>query len=253
MSLLALDAVTVGYNGRAILPPVDLDIKRGTFLGIVGPNGSGKTTIVRTLLGLVPPVSGRISYPAGSIPRFGYVPQRPELERSFPLTAIDMVMMGTFSSVPPGMPVGRRQREAAKLALERVGLPGFAQRPLHQLSGGQRQRALIARALASEPQILVLDEPTTGMDVVAEKALLDLVERVHGELELGVVMISHHLGLVASFVHEVLLVDRERKALVHGSVGEVVTPERLSALYGVPVVVTEVGGHRMVYLENVKS
>src|SRR5678809_971051 len=128
MSLLVLDRVEVGYHGRAILPAVDLDIKRGTFLGIVGPNGSGKTTLVRTMLGLVQPVSGRITYPAG-IPRFGYVPQRPELERSFPLTAMDMVLMGTFSSVKPGLPIGRTQRETARSALERVGLGALTQRP----------------------------------------------------------------------------------------------------------------------------
>lgn len=249
MALLGLSRVEVGYHGRALLPPVDLEIRPGTFLGIVGPNGSGKTTLVRTMLGLVPPVSGRLETPQGP-PRFGYVPQRPELERSFPLSGMDMVLMGTFPRAGLGRRVGAAQREAARHAIERVGLKGLEHRPLHQLSGGQRQRALIARALASDPQILILDEPTTGMDVLAEKALLDLVERVRRELDLGVVMISHHLGLVANFVHEVLLVDKERAALVHGPVAEVVTAEKLSALYGEPVIVTEVNGHRMVYLEQ---
>ncbi len=249
LALLGLSHVEVGYHRRAILPPVDLTIRRGTFLGIVGPNASGKTTLVRTMLGLIPPVSGNIEMPEGK-PRFGYVPQRPELERSFPISVLDMVLMGTFPSVPRGRRVGTVQRAAARSALGVVGLGGLDTRPLHTLSGGQRQRALIARALASEPQILVLDEPTTGMDVVAEKALLDLVERLRRELDLGVVMISHQLGLVANFVHEVLLVDRERAALVHGPVAEVVTPEKLSALYGERVAVTEVGGHRMVYLET---
>jgi ABC-type Mn2+/Zn2+ transport system ATPase subunit len=251
MSLLALARVEVGYHGRAILPAFDLEIRRGTFLGIVGPNASGKSTIVRTMLGLVPPVSGHITYPRGK-PRFGYVPQRPELERSFPLSALDMVLMGTFPSVGVGRRVGAAQRRAARSALARCGLEGLERRSLHTLSGGQRQRALIARALASGPQILVLDEPTTGMDVVAEQALLELIESVRRELELAVVMISHQLGLVASSADEVLLVDRERMALVHGDVAEVVTEERLSALYGHRVVVTELGGHRMVYLEKAR-
>jgi ABC-type Mn2+/Zn2+ transport system ATPase subunit len=247
--LLSLRGVQVGHHGRAILPAVDLTIRRGTFLGVVGPNGSGKTTLVRTMLGLIPPVAGRIDAPSGP-PRFGYVPQRPELERSFPLSALDMVLMGRFPRVGLGRRVGRRDREVAMEALGRCGLRGLERRALHTLSGGQRQRALIARALAAEPQILLLDEPTTGMDLVAEKALLDLVESFRRELHLGVVMISHHLHLVANFVLEVLLVDRERMALVHGALDEVVTSEKLSALYGKPVAVQELFGHRMVFLER---
>ena len=245
--LLGLKQVEVGYHGKAILPAVDLSIRRGTFLGIVGPNGSGKTTLVRTMLGLIAPVSGRIEMPSGP-PRFGYVPQRPELERSFPLSALDMVLMGRFPRIGLGRRVGEPDRRAAFEALGRCGLGGLERRALHTLSGGQRQRALIARALASEPQVLILDEPTTGMDIVTEKGLLALVESFRKELRLGVVMISHHLHLVANFVHEVLLVDRERMALDHGPVDEVVTSDRLSALYGKQVVVQEMFGHRMVFL-----
>jgi ABC-type Mn2+/Zn2+ transport system ATPase subunit len=247
--LLVLRGVEVGYHGVRILPAVDLSVRPGTFLGVVGPNGSGKTTIVRTMLGLIAPVRGRIEHPRGT-PRFGYVPQRPELERSFPLSALDMVLMGRFPRIGLGRRVLRRDRDAAMDALGRCGLRGLERRALHTLSGGQRQRALIARALASEPQILILDEPTTGMDIVAEKSLLDLVESFRTDLHLGVVMISHHLHLIANFVHEVLLVDRDRMALVHGAVGEVVTPERLSALYGKNVAVQEVFGHRMVFLDR---
>lgn len=247
--LLVLRDVKVGYHGRAILPAVNLTVRPGTFLGVVGPNGSGKTTLVRTLLGLISPVAGRIEY-RDEEPRFGYVPQRPELERSFPLSALDMVLMGRFPRVGVGRRVRGRDRDAARDALVRCGLGGLEHRALHTLSGGQRQRALIARALASEPQILILDEPTTGMDMVAEKALLDLVESFRRELGLGVVMISHHLHLVANFVHEVLLVDRVRNALVHGPVEEVVTPEKLSQLYGKSVAVQEMMGHRMVFLDG---
>jgi ABC-type Mn2+/Zn2+ transport system ATPase subunit len=247
--LLVLRGVEVGYHRKAILPAVDLTVRRGTFLGIVGQNGSGKTTIVRTMLGLLPPIAGRVEHPTG-VPRFGYVPQRPELERSFPLSAVDMVLMGRFPRIGLGRRVRRADRDAAMEALGRCGLGGLENRALHTLSGGQRQRALIARALATDPQILILDEPTTGMDMIAEKALLDLVESFRRELHLGVVMISHHLHLVANFVHEVLLVDRDRMALVHGRVDEVVTPQRLSALYGKNVAVEEIFGHRVVFLDR---
>lgn len=246
MDLVTLRAVEVGYHRRRILPPIDLTVRRGTFLGIVGPNGSGKTTLVRTMLGLLPPVHGKVVHPAGRPPRFGYVPQRAEFDRSFPMTALDMVMMGRFRRIGLFRRAGRRDREAAMDALAKAGLQGLALRPLHTLSGGQRQRALIARALATEPEVLVLDEPTTGMDLVAERSLLDLVESLRVQLDLGVVMISHHLALVANSAREVLLVDRERQAIEHGEVAEVVTPERLSGLYGVRVAVQGVDGHRFV-------
>src|SRR4051812_8790632 len=99
MSLLALQRVEIGYRGRALLPPIDLEIKRGSFLGVVGPNGSGKSTLIKTMLGLLAPVSGSIEYPGGQAPRFGYVPQYTEAERLFPMTTLDMVVMGRFSRI----------------------------------------------------------------------------------------------------------------------------------------------------------
>lgn len=250
MDLLTLRGVAVGYHRRPILPPVDLTIRRGTFLGIVGPNGSGKTTIVRTMLGLHAPVRGKVEHAAGRPPRFGYVPQRSEAERSFPMTSLDMVLMGRFPARGLGLPTGRADRAAAMDALTKVGLSGLAFRSLHTLSGGQRQRAMIARALVTSPEILVLDEPTSGMDLVAEQALLDLIEKLRAELDLGVVMVTHHLALVVNFVREVLLVDKERQAVEHGAVNDVVTPARLSGLYGVPVAVEDVAGHRTVFLDR---
>jgi ABC-type Mn2+/Zn2+ transport system ATPase subunit len=249
MELLSLRGVEVGYHRRRILPAFDLTISRGTFVGIVGQNGSGKTTIVRTMLGLLPPVSGRVEHPLKRAPRFGYVPQRPDLDRAFPISALDMVMMGRYPRVGRKPWVGAADKKVAMQAIERVSLTGLERRSLHTLSGGQRQRALIARALVSDPEILVLDEPTTGMDLVAEQALLELVESLRTQLKLGVVMISHHLGLVANYVHEVLLVDRDRNSLIHGDVQDVVTPEKLSALYGQRVAVEEVKGHRVIFLQ----
>jgi ABC-type Mn2+/Zn2+ transport system ATPase subunit len=248
MDLLALRGVAVGHHRKALLPPIDLTIRRGTFLGIVGPNGSGKTTLVRTLLGLLRPVAGRVETPAGRRPRFGYVPQRAEPERAFPLSVLDLVLMGRFARMGLGRRVGAADRKAALTLLDRLGLAAMAQRSLHALSGGQRQRALIARALATEPEVLVLDEPTNGMDIVAEHALLEGVEALRRELDLGVLLISHQLDLVAGAVHEVLLLDKQRQRVDHGRVDEVVTSERLSHLYGTPVVVSITGGKRQVSL-----
>jgi ABC-type Mn2+/Zn2+ transport system ATPase subunit len=195
-------------------------------------------------------VSGRVEHPLGRPPRFGYVPQRSDSERSFPVTARDLVTMGRFPLVGLVRRVPRADRQRAAECLQQVGLEGIAERPLHTLSGGQRQRALIARALATEPEALILDEPTTGMDIVAESSLLELIEGLRTRLHLGVVIISHHLGLVANYAREVLLVDNERQAVEHGPVAEVVTAERLSRLYGREVEVQTHDGHRLVFLHT---
>jgi ABC-type Mn2+/Zn2+ transport system ATPase subunit len=250
MSLVELRGVEVGYQGRRILPGVSLDIKRGTFLGVVGPNGSGKTTLIRTMLGLIPPVTGQIDYPGGREPRFGYVPQHAAVDRLFPLTTLDMVVMGRYPRIGVMRPAGKRDRAAAEEALAQVGLAGLADAPLRTLSGGQRQRALIARALATEPEVLVLDEPTSGMDIVAEHALLEVVERLRTTLDLAVVMISHQLALVMHFVHEVLLLDRERQMVEHGAVEDVVTEERLSRMYGTNVIVRAASGHKLIFIDR---
>ncbi|MBI4510486.1 MAG: metal ABC transporter ATP-binding protein [Deltaproteobacteria bacterium] len=250
MDLLALRGVEVGYHRRPILPPVDLTVRRGMFLGIVGPNGSGKSTLVRTMLRLIPPVKGKILHPEGHPARLGYVPQRAEMERLFPITALDMVTMGRYPRVGLFRRIRPADRKLAQDALARVGLSGLERRPFHTLSGGQRQRTLIARALASEPEILVLDEPTNGMDLVAEKALLDLIETLRTQMDLGVVMVSHQLSLVASWAEEVLLLDRERKLAWHGPVGDVISAGRLSHVYGTEVAVKELDGRRIVFASS---
>ncbi len=253
MDLLSLLGVRVGYHRRPLLPPVDLVVRRGTSLGIVGPNGSGKSTLLRTMLALLPPVAGSLVYPLGRPPRFGYVPQRAEADRSFPMTALDLVVMGRLRPGRLGPGSVRADRAAARDALARVDLIDHALLPLATLSGGQRQRALLARAIVTEPDVLVLDEPTTGMDLVAERALLDLVEQLRVEFDLAIVIVTHHLALVANSVSEVLLVDRERQLVDHGPVDQVVTSERLSALYGMGVVVGELHGRRVVFVDRRKE
>jgi ABC-type Mn2+/Zn2+ transport system ATPase subunit len=216
--LLRLERVQVGYGGRPILPPVDLRLHQGSFLGIVGHSGSGKSTLVRTLLGLLPPISGKVIHPLGRRPRFGYLPQRAAFEPSFPMTTLDMVVMGRY----PLMGLGRRpsqgDRAMAASLLGEMGLAGFEQAQVMSLSGGQRQRALVARALIGDPEILVLDEPTNGLDILTERAFLDQV-------------------------------DRERHAVEQGKVDEVINADRLSRLYGRRVVVEDVHGHRAVFLD----
>jgi len=164
-ALLRLQDVSLGYDGRAILEHISFAIEQGEFLALLGPNGAGKTTLLRGMLGLIPVLAGQITYGfdrTTSPP--GYIPQRETLDPIFPLTVREVVLMGTYARLTPLRLVGRRQRHLAATCLEQVGLADLADRPFWVLSGGQKQRVLIARGLAVEPNILLLDEPTAGVD-----------------------------------------------------------------------------------------
>lgn len=246
MNLLRLQGVAVGHHRRPLLPPMDLAIQRGMFLGIVGPNGSGKTTLVRTLLGLLPPIAGRIASD-GTPPRFGYVPQRDGVDLSFPLTAHEIVMMGCYGRLSPGRRPREAERRAAQQALREVGAEALADRLFHALSGGQRQRVLIARALAGAPDILVLDEPTNGMDLPSERAMLELVASFCAR-DIAVVMVSHQLGAVADYATDLCLLPGEGRPAEVGPRAELLTDERLSRIYGQAVAVASVAGHAAIYI-----
>jgi ABC-type Mn2+/Zn2+ transport system ATPase subunit len=249
MNLIELHAVAVGYRGEALLPPIDIALAPGAFLGVVGPNGAGKTTLVRTMLGLLAPVAGEVRTPLGRRPRFGYVPQRGDIDLSFPLSARAIVLMGRYPRIGLVRRPSAADHEAALHALAQVGVRDLADRGFHELSGGQRQRVLLARALAGEPEILLLDEPTTGMDLVAERAMLDQIA-AFAEQGIAVLMVSHQLGAVANYAQDLCIVDRERHAVEVGPIGEVLTPARLSQLYGRPVAVETVGGFTTVFIAD---
>jgi ABC-type Mn2+/Zn2+ transport system ATPase subunit len=206
--LIALDDVGIGHDGRPVLTQVSFQVVRGEFMALLGPNGAGKTTLLRGILGLVPLLAGRITWGfdrAASPP--GYVPQRETLDPIFPLTAFEVVLMGTYARIPPLRRVGRAARRQAALRLAEVGLAAQAEQPFASLSGGHKQRALIARALAAEPEVLLLDEPTAGVDGDAERAIMDLISRLNRERGLTVVLVSHDLRLVRGLAHAVAWVE----------------------------------------------
>lgn len=241
-ALVSFRDATLGYGRHAVLRDFTLDILEHDFLGIVGPNGAGKTTILRTFLGSLKPLSGTVTLAPGL--RYGYVPQREAADSIFPLRVLEVVLMGRYDRIGLGRRPSERDRDLARAALDQVGIAHLADRPLNALSGGQRQRTLIARALVGEPNVLVLDEPTNGMDLVATTQILGLVRDLHERTGLTVVMVSHALNEVANYV--------ERLALVHeggyvvGSVSDVLTQQALSAMYGIPVEVSSFEGHRLV-------
>jgi len=231
--LVALEGATVGYGRRAILSGVELAIAPGDFLALVGPNGGGKTTLLRTLLGTLPPLQGRRSAPRPV--RIGYVPQRDLLDAIWPLSAHDVALMGRAALLPPGRRPGAEDQAAVDAALERVGMAEVARRRYGDLSGGQRQRVLIARALAGNPEMLALDEPTNGMDPAAELSTMEVIDALHAGSGLAVVLVSHRLETVAARATTLAFVDRERSLFRVGPVEEMLRPAELAALYGRPV------------------
>ncbi|HEX6632167.1 MAG TPA: metal ABC transporter ATP-binding protein [Gemmatimonadaceae bacterium] len=240
--LVTFDRATLGYGHRAVLTDLTFDIPEGDFLGLVGPNGAGKTTILRAILGTLAPLGGTVSTRPGL--RFGYVPQRDSVEYNFPLKVIDVVMMGRYDRIGLGRRPRGEDRDRAFQALEHVGIADLSERALTALSGGQKQRALIARALVGQPTILVLDEPTNGMDLVSTTQILGLVRELHERDALTVLMVSHALNEVASYVERIALVLEG--AFRIGRVGEILTEATLTEMYGIPVDVDTVNGHRIV-------
>jgi zinc transport system ATP-binding protein len=209
---LELEDVDFSYGeGSPALVDVTLRIESGEFVAIAGPNGGGKTTLLRVALGLERPTRGDVrlfGQPARSFrdrARIGYLAQRSQIGVHAPATVREVVEAGRA----PLRPIGRLRREdheAVDEALERVGMADLSKRSLTRLSGGQQQRAFIAKALAARPSLLVLDEPTTGVDVEAQEALGALLDRLHSELGVTVLYVSHEFGAVEQFVHRLVLV-----------------------------------------------
>ena len=240
--LVTFDRATLGYGRRAILSDLTFDIPEGDFLGLVGPNGAGKTTVLRALLGTLAPLSGTVRRSENL--RFGYVPQRDQVDYNFPLSVLDVVLMGRYDRIGLWRRPGAADRRLAMDALAHVGIRELAERPLTALSGGQKQRTLIARALVGQPNVLVLDEPTNGMDLVSTTQILVLVRELHERDGLTVLMVSHALNEVANYVERIALVVNG--AFRIGTVDEIMTESTLSAMYGIPVEVDSLNGHRIV-------
>lgn len=197
-------AVTFAYGDEPVIENINIDVHRGERLGILGPNGGGKSTLLKLLLGELTPRSGSVRV-LGDAParareagRIGYIPQRVTAELSFPLSVRQVVEHGLGVGVPPWRGLGRERAERAGRALELVGASSLSGRPIGRLSGGQLQRVLIARAVAAGPEVLLLDEPTVGIDVSGQKKFGEMLETLRGELGLTVVIVSHELATIAA-------------------------------------------------------
>jgi len=241
LELIRLERAVIGYR-TPLLPPIDLAVRAGSTLGVLGPNGAGKTALLKSLLGLLPLLGGRRKLPLGRSPQVGYVPQRDRLDMSWPLRVLDVVLMGRARLVGPFKRYSARDCDQARAALHEIGIGDLAERPLYALSGGQHQKVLIARAIAAEPELLVLDEPTSAMDPAAERIFLELVARLKSAHNLSVVLVTHQLTAIAGFATEVALIDRERELFEVGPAEQMIDPHKLGRLYGREVMVSRVDG-----------
>jgi len=194
--LLRFKNASLGYGSRAVLTGVDFQVDRGSFVGILGHNGAGKSTLLKTLLGLIPPLKGEFKTHGTHFgkPRYGYVPQKEKLDAIYPLTGYEVAAMGTYRRLELLRRLrGLGHQDLIRKSLKACGALELAEKRYSDLSGGQRQRILIARALAAEPELLVLDEPLAGIDVTTQTALLHLFETFKADGALTILMVSHRI------------------------------------------------------------
>jgi ABC-type Mn2+/Zn2+ transport system ATPase subunit len=237
-TLARLDGVTCAYDREPVVDDVTLAVAADDFLGVVGPSGAGKTTLLRALLGTLRPRTGSVVRAPGL--RIGYVPQRESVDWSFPVTVAEAVLMARPRSPGRWVPwAGRDERAEVADVLDRLGIGDLGGRHIRDLSGGQQQRVFIARALLRRPQLLVMDEPTAGVDVRTRHELLHLLGDLHGD-DLAIVLTTHDLNGLAA--HLPRLVCLRGRVVAEGAPLDVLTPAVLEATYGAPMDVLVHGG-----------
>lgn len=237
---LDLDHVSVGYDGQLALEDISLQVPHGARVAVVGPNGAGKSTLFKALVGLLPLRGGRIFIHGRPLGHHqdcvAYVPQREEVDWRFPVTVADVVMMGRYGRLGWVRRPGKRDRQVVAASLEQVGISHLADHAIGALSGGQQQRVFLARALAQEPHILLMDEPFTGVDATTQEAVLGILECLQ---ERGVTLMvsTHDLNLAATRFERIILLNR--RLIAYGSAEQVFTPEAVRQAFGRQVLVLE--------------
>jgi len=231
--LVRLEDVWVHYDHVAVLEDVNLSIKQEDFLGIIGPNGGGKTTLLKVILGLVKPSSGKASILGGTPQRnrkfIGYVAQNSLFDRDFPISVQDVVLMGRYGRVGLVKRFSEDDKRAALEALQNVEMLDYKDKQIGKLSGGEQQRVLIARALVAKPWMLLLDEPTTGVDMPMQTEFYELLARLKHSM--SIVLVSHDIGAVSVYVDKIACLNHQ--LYYHGS--KEVGPDILEATYKCPI------------------
>jgi len=226
--LIELRQADLGYGRQAVLRRLNLRFRREAITAILGDNGSGKTTLLHTLAGFIPPLSGEVLNP--SRPRLGFVPQEQALDENYLLSAFEVAAMGAFGRIAPGRFFPKSERAFVRDCLRATAAEGFADEPFSRLSGGQKQRVLIARALATRPELLLLDEPTSGVDARTTREIMERLRDIQRRERLTVIMVTHDFSLVRQFASEVVWL-REGEA-EQGPVEEVLARDKLAERLG---------------------
>lgn len=235
-TLIDLEHVYVDLDGQPVLQDITFTLNDRMFLGVIGPNGAGKTTLLRVILGLIKPTSGTVCVMGmqpnelkGELHHIGYVPQNVLFDPIFPVSVFDVVMMGRICCIGRFRFAKKADKQAVMDSIRMVGLEGLEKRLIGELSGGQQKRAFLARALCRETKILLLDEPTAGLDIPAQKQFIDLLTDLKERLGLSVVFVSHDVNVLAQHADEMVCINRSMH--LHGKPGEVVGSERLQEAY----------------------
>lgn len=230
---ISIHELTVAYQQQPVLWNINIDFESGQLIGIVGPNGAGKSTLIKSIMGLIPSLSGEtlifgkpLKYQRQLV---AYVPQRGTVDWDFPTTALDVVLMGRYGKIPLFRRPNNQHRQQALEALDKLKMSEFANRQISQLSGGQQQRVFLARALAQEADIYLMDEPFAGVDAATEQAIIILLRELQRQGK-TILVVHHDLQTVPDYFQSVLLLNQ--RVVAYGSVLEVFTEQKINTTYG---------------------
>lgn len=241
---LEIHDLTVSYDRKPVLYGIDVTVEPGALVGVVGPNGAGKSTLIKTIMGIVPSSGGWVKVFGQpfdkAVTRVGYVPQRESVDWDFPVSVMDVVLMGRYGHAGLLRRVGKRDREIARDCLEKVNMTPFASRQIGNLSGGQQQRVFLARALAQESDLYLMDEPFAGVDAATETAIVELLRELK-ERGKTLLIVHHDLATAREYFDKLLLLNM--RLVAYGGVEEVFNAELLQKTYGGRLtILTEVAG-----------
>lgn len=230
--LLEIDSVDAGYNGKSVLRDVNLEIYEDDFIGVVGPNGGGKTTLLRVILGTLKPIAGKVKYfslqEKGQTKRIGYLPQLNMIDSKFPISAMEVVLSGMMSKNGILKKYTRYDKQLASRMMDKMGISHLKHKTIGELSGGQMQRVFLCRAIISSPKLLILDEPNTYVDNKFEGELYEQLRELNKDM--AIILVSHDIGTITTYVKTIACVNRE----FHYHRSNVITEKQLSA-YNCPI------------------